>query len=77
MLQKTVCNGCHDILLMSIDISSIVILNIQDVYYVYYRFVIILNIQDVYYRFVIFGITKSEVINLLRNTNLCEINRSL
>ena len=61
MFQKTVCNGCHDILLMSIDISSIVIL----------------NIQDVYYRFVIFGITKSEVINLLRNTNLCEINRSL
>ena len=74
MFQKTVCNGCHDILLMSIDISSIVILNIQDVYY---RFVIILNIQDVYYRFVIFGITKSEVISLLRNTNLCEINRSL
>ena len=61
MFQKTVCNGCHDILLMSIDISSIVTL----------------NIQDAYYRFVIFGITKSEVINLLRNTNLCEINRSL
>ena len=61
MFQKTVCNGCHDLLLMSIDISSIVTL----------------NIQDAYYRFVIFGITKSEVINLLRNTNLCEINRSL
>lgn len=61
MFQKTVCNGCHDILLMSIDISSIVTL----------------NIQDAYYRFVIFGITKSEDINLLRNTNLCEINRSL
>ena len=31
--QSAFCNGCHDVLKVSIDINSIAILNIHDIYY--------------------------------------------
>ena len=31
--QPTVCNRCHDLLLMSMDLSDIAILNIKSAYY--------------------------------------------
>ena len=47
--QPDVCNGCHDVLMMSISLSSIAILNIYS--------------DD--YHCIISGISKSEAIKLL------------
>ena len=54
-------NGCHNVLMMSIDINSIVIL----------------NIYGVDYRCIIVGISKIEAINLLKNADLREKSGSL
>ena len=49
--QSSVFNGCHDVwMLISIDTNSIAILNIHS-FAIYY---------------IIFGITKSEAINLVK-----------
>ena len=52
--QPYVCNGYHDLLIMSVTLSDIAILNI--------------NGAD--YCCIITGITKSEAINLMRNIDL-------
>ena len=52
--QSSACNGCHDVLMMSIDINSITIL----------------DIHGVDYRCIIAGICKSEAINIFKNPNL-------
>ena len=54
--QPYVCNGCHDVLMMSINLNDISILNIHGVYYCS-------NIK---------GISKSEAVNLLQNVDLTE-----
>ena len=54
--QPAACNGCRDVLIMSIDLNIITIL----------------NIDGVDYRCIIAGISKSEAINLLRNADLSE-----
>ena len=45
---------CHDVLIMSINLNDIAIL----------------NTRGVNYRCIINGISKSETVNLLQNTNL-------
>lgn len=57
----TACNGCHDVLTMSIDINNITIL----------------DIYGVDYRCIIHGIGKSEAIKLSRNADLSEKSGSL
>ena len=52
--KLSVCNGCHDILMMSMNLNDIAIS----------------NIHGVNYRCIINGISKSEAVNLLQNTNL-------
>ena len=59
--QPYVCNRCHDLLMMSMNLSNIYIL----------------NIKNVDYRCIISGINKSEAINLLQNTDLTEESRTL
>ena len=54
--QPNVCNGCHDLLMMSMNLSNIYILNIK--------------YAD--YHCIISGISKSESINLLQNIDLTE-----
>ena len=54
--QPDVCNGCHDVLMMFMNLSDISIL----------------NIHGADYRCVITGISKSEAVNLLQNTVLNE-----
>ena len=51
--QPAAWNGCHDVLMMSIDFNSITIL----------------NIHDFDYRCIIDVITKSEAMNLLRDAD--------
>ena len=51
--QPDVCNGCHDVLMMSISLSDTAIL----------------NIHGADYCCIISGISKSEAINLMQNTN--------
>ena len=46
--QSCVCNGCYDVLIMSIEINSTVVL----------------NIHGIDYCCIIVGINKREVINL-------------
>ena len=52
--QPTVCNRCHDLLMMSMKFSDIAILNIKSVDYLC----------------IISGISKSEAINLMQTINL-------
>ena len=52
--QPNVCNRCHDLLMMSINLSDIAIL----------------NIKGFDYRCIISLINKNETINLLQNTDL-------
>ena len=52
--QPNVCNRCHDLLLMSINLSDIAILNIKG--------------SD--HRCIISRISKNEVINLMKNADL-------
>ena len=49
-----VCNGCHDVLMMSMNLSDIAILNINSADY-------LCSIK---------GIIKSEVLNLLQKADL-------
>ena len=49
--QPDVCSGCHDVLMISMNLSDIVFL----------------KVFDVDYRCIISGISKSEAINLLQN----------
>ena len=51
--QLDVCNGCHDLLMMSMNLSNVAIL----------------DIQGVAHRSIINGIIKSEPIDLLNNVN--------
>ena len=52
--QPSVCNRCHDLLMMSMNLSNIGIL----------------NIKGPNYCCIISLISKNEVINLMQNTNL-------
>ena len=61
MFKPNVCNGCHDLLMMSMNLSDIAVLNIK--------------CTD--YRCIISGISKSEAINLTKNINLTEKSRAL
>ena len=54
--QPYICNGCHDVLIMSMNLDDIAILNI--------------NGAD--YRCVIAGTSKTEVINLMQNIDFSE-----
>ena len=47
--QDYVCNGCHDLTMLSVNISDIAII----------------TVKNVDYRCIIYNISKSEVINLL------------
>ena len=59
--QPNVCNGCHDLLMMSRNLSDIAIL----------------NIKDADYCCIISRINKSEDINLMQNTDLTEKSGTL
>ena len=59
--QPHVCNDCHDVLMMSMNLSNIAILNI--------------NNAD--YRCIISGISKSKAVNLLKNADLIEKSGTL
>ena len=59
--QSRVCNGCHDLLMISMNLSCIAILNIK--------------VSD--YHCIIRKINKSEAINVVQNTNLTEKSRTL
>ena len=52
--QLTVCNGCHNLLMMLINLCNIAIL----------------NINDSNYRCIVSEISKIEVINLMKNIDL-------
>ena len=54
--QSSVCNGCHDILMMSYDMNSIAIL----------------NLHVVEFCSIIVEISKSEAINLSRHVDMSE-----
>ena len=54
--QPYVCNRCHDLLMMSMNLSDISVLNIKG--------------SD--YHCIITGISKSEAIKLLQNIDLIE-----
>ena len=59
--QPNVCNRCHDLLMMSINLRKIAILSIEG--------------SD--YRCIINLISKTEAINLMQNANLTEKSRTL
>ena len=52
--QDSVCNGCHDLIMISVNISDIVVI----------------PIKNVDYRCIMHKISKSEAINLLENAVL-------
>ena len=54
--QSYVCNGCHDVLMMSINLNDIAIL----------------NISNADYCCIISGISKTGAVNLLKNADLTE-----
>ena len=54
--QSHVCNRCHDLVIMSVNLIDIAIL----------------NIKSTDHRCIVSGISKSEVINLMRNIDLTE-----
>ena len=58
-LQQNVCNGCHDLLMMSVKLSDIAIL----------------NMESADHRCIISRISKSEAINLLENIDLAKKKR--
>ena len=60
-VQLNVCDRCHDILMMSINLSGIANLNIKS--------------ADSWC--IISGISKSEAINLMQNIDLTEKSRTL
>ena len=59
--EPNVCNRCHDLLMMSMNLSDIVILNIKG--------------SD--YRCIINLISKNEAINLMQNADLTKKSRTL
>ena len=59
--QPNVCNRCHDLLMMSMNLSDIAILNIKG--------------SD--YRCIISLISKNEAINLMQNADLTIKSRTL
>ena len=59
--QPNVCNRCHDLLKMSMNLSVIASLNIK--------------VSD--HCYIISGIRKIEAINLMQNTDLSEKSRTL
>ena len=59
--QPHVCNRCHDLLMMSVNLSNIATLNTKS--------------SD--YRCIISLITKNETIKLLQNADLNEKSRTL
>ena len=59
--QPDVCNGCHDVLMILMNLSNITIL----------------KIQSVDYRCIIIGISKGEAVNLLQKTDLNEKTKTL
>ena len=59
--QPDGCNGCHDILMISMTLSNIAVL----------------NIHSCDYRFIMNGISKSEVVNLLQKAELKEKSGTL
>ena len=59
--QPSVCNRCHDLLLMSMNLSDISILNIES--------------SD--YGCIMSLITKNEAINLMQNGDLTKESRTL
>ena len=58
--QANVCNRCHDLLMMSINLSNIAVLNIKG--------------SD--YCCIISLISKNEVINLMKNVDLTKKSRT-
>ena len=60
--KQNVCNGCHNLLVMSMK-------NLSDI--------AILNIKGTDYHCISSGISKSEAINLIKNINLTEKSRTL
>ena len=60
-LQPNVCNRCHDLLMMSVNLSNIAILNIEG--------------SD--YCCIISLIIKNEAINLMQNADLTEKSGAL
>ena len=52
--QDSVCNGCHDLTKLNVNISDIAII----------------TIKNVDYHYVIYNISKSESINLSKNSVL-------
>ena len=59
--QPYVCNRCHDLLIMSMNLSGI----------------FILKIKSADYYCIITGISKSEALNLLQNIDLTEKSGTL
>ena len=59
--QMNVCNGCHDLLMITVNIKDIVIS----------------KIQGVDYRFTINKINKIESLTLLQNADLTKISGTL
>ena len=59
--QPNVCNRCHDLLMMSINLSEIAIL----------------NIKCFEYHCIVSLISNNEAINLLQNADLTERSRTL
>ena len=59
--QSYVCNGCHDLLMLSMNLSDIAIL----------------NINGSNYHCIINSITKSETINLMKNIDLTKKSGTL
>ena len=57
--QPDFCNRCHNLLMMSMNLSDIAIFNIKSIDYCCF----------------ISGISKSEAINLMQNINLTEKSR--
>ena len=59
--QPYICNGCHDVLIMSMNLDDIAIL----------------NISGADYRCVIAGTSKIEVINLMQNIDFSEKKQNI
>ena len=59
--QPYICNGCNDVLMISMNLRNIVIL----------------NIRSVDYRFIITWIRKGEAVNLLRKAELNKSSATL
>ena len=51
--ENYVCNGCHDLTMLSVNISDIAFI----------------TVKNTYYRCIVHNISKFEAINLLENSN--------